>query len=326
MIFIYRIITLLAGFVLEFAFGWPGKLWHPIMGIGKLISCSEKALRRIFPRSDKGQRAAGIIMAAVLPLVSFFVSGAVVYLLYRINLIIGLAVESFMCWTIFASNSLKTAAYEVYNSLENEGIEAGRRAVSMIVGRDTEELSETGVIKATVETVAENLSDGIIAPMIFVLIGGAPFGYLYKTVNTMDSMVGYKNDKYMFFGTGAARLDDFCNYLPARLSGVLMVVCAGICKMDRKSAWRIFKRDRYNHASPNSAQTESVMAGALGVQLAGDAVYFGQLYEKKTIGDAVREIERRDIKDSVRLMLTTCCFSAAVVSIILLTAFAVTAL
>ena len=211
-------------------------------------------------------------------------------------------IQLIMCWQMLAGKSLSKAANGVYKTLKTGTLDDARYAVSMIVGRDTKALDETGIIKATVETVAENTSDGIIAPMMFFLILGIPGMYFYKAVNTMDSMVGYKNDKYRYFGTAAAKLDDVLNFVPARVSGVCMILAASLVGLDGKGAKRIFLRDRKKHASPNSAQTESVCAGALGVQLAGNATYFGQLYEKPYIGDATRPIEAEDIKRSVRLM------------------------
>lgn len=297
-----RAAALLVGLVGEQLIGWPRKLYHPIMAIGALISRTEKLLRAVFPKSKAGERTAGVVMALTLPLISMGVAGGALWLAYRWSWIAGLVLESAMCWSIFASGSLRDAAFAVGTALSEDGLEGGRRAVSMIVGRDTERLTEAGVIKATVETVAENLSDGVIAPLLFTTLLGAAGGFLYKTVNTMDSMVGYKNDRYRYFGTGAARLDDVCNFLPARLSALLMILLSGVCGLDRRGAWRVFRRDRYNHASPNSAQTESVMAGALGVQLAGDAWYFGQLHRKKTIGDALRPVETADIANAVFLM------------------------
>lgn len=195
----------------------------------------------------------------------------------------------------------------VYDALSTDGVDAGRRAVSMIVGRDTSVLDAAGVTRAAVETIAENTSDGVIAPMLYTAIGGPVIGFVYKAVNTMDSMLGYKNDKYMYFGRFAARLDDVVNFIPARISAYLMIAAAfiGGRQFDGKNAYRIFKRDRFNHASPNSAQTESVCAGALRVQLAGDAVYFGKLVKKKYIGDGLREIEYEDIKRANRLMYIT---------------------
>ena len=296
-----RAIAILVGFAGEQLVGWPRKLYHPIMAIGALISKAEKGLRAVFPKSQAGERTAGILMALTLPLISFGLTGGALYFLYRWSWIAGFLAESAMCWSIFASGSLRDAAGEVGIAL-SESLDAGRKAVAMIVGRDTERLTEEGVIKATVETVAENLSDGVIAPLVFTALGGAAGGYFYKTVNTMDSMVGYRNDRYRYFGTGAARLDDVCNFLPARLTALLMILLSGVCDLDRRGAWRVFRRDRYCHASPNSAQTESAMAGALGIQLGGDAWYFGQLHNKKTSGDSLRPVEPADIPSAILLM------------------------
>ena len=193
----------------------------------------------------------------------------------------------------------------VYDRLKYGTLEEARKAVSMIVGRDTAALTEEGVTKAAVETVAENASDGVIAPMLYMAIGGAPLMFLYKGINTMDSMLGYKNDRYLYFGRCAAKLDDAANYLPSRISGGLMVLAAYFSGFDGWNAWKIFRRDNRNHASPNSAQTESVMAGALDVQLAGNAYYFGKLYEKPTIGDPIRLIEQEDIRRANRLLYAT---------------------
>ena len=296
--------AMLAGYLLELIVGWPNRLKHPIVMIGGLISFFERTLRGIFPKTPKGERAAGFLMAALVPLISCGIPAVILWVGYVLHPLAGCTIETLMCWSIFAAGSLKQAAMDVKNALD-VSLEDGRRAVSMIVGRDTQALSETGVIKATVETVAENTSDGIASPAFFTMLGGAAFGYFYKAVNTMDSMCGYKNDRYRYFGTGGARLDDVCNFLPARLCGLVMILCAGFCGLDGKGAFRIFRRDRYNHASPNSAQTESVMAGALNVQLAGDAWYFGKKVEKPTIGDDIRPIERADIDRSCRLMTVT---------------------
>lgn len=218
---------------------------------------------------------------------------------------LGIAAESFMCYQILATKSLKTESDKVYQALQKEGLVAARKAVSMIVGRDTKDLTEEGVTKAAVETVAENTSDGVIAPLFYLMIGGAVSGFAYKAVNTMDSMVGYKNDRYLYFGTAAAKLDDAVNYIPARISAYLMILASAVAGMDWRNAVKIYKRDRYNHKSPNAAQTESVMAGALDVQLAGNAWYFGKLYEKPTIGDARRPVEPQDIRRSHKLLYAT---------------------
>ena len=224
-----------------------------------------------------------------------------------------------MCYQILATKSLKVESMKVYDELAKNDLPSARKAVSMIVGRDTKDLTFSGVAKAAVETVAENTSDGIIAPMIFIAIGGAPMGFFYKAINTMDSMVGYKNEKYMNFGRFAAKLDDVVNYLPARISAYQMILSSFFLRYDYKNAFKIYKRDRYNHASPNSAQTESVCAGALDIQLAGNAYYFGKLYEKPTIGDNIREINYDDIKKANRLLYCTSFISIVIISIIKIT-------
>ena len=237
--------------------------------------------------------------------ISMAVPGIILYLCYHCSFYLGIVIETFMCYQILAARSLQTESDKVYQALETEGLPAARKAVSMIVGRDTQNLTDEGVTKAAVETVAENTSDGEIAPLFYMMIGGAVLGFGYKAVNTMDSMVGYKNDRYRYFGTAAAKLDDIVNYIPARVSAWLMIAAAWILGMDGKNAKRIYLRDRYNHKSPNSAQTESVMAGALDVQLAGDAWYFGTLYKKPTIGDAQRPVEHQDIRRAHRLLYGT---------------------
>ena len=209
----------------------------------------------------------------------------------------------------------------MYDRLKEHDLPGARYAVSMIVGRDTKNLSEQGVTKAAVETVAENTSDGVIAPLFYLMIGGAPLGFFYKAVNTMDSMVGYKNDKYLYFGRFAAKMDDLFNYIPARLSAFFMILSAFCLGMDGKGALRIYLRDRRKHASPNSAQTEAVCAGALGVQLAGDAYYFGKLYHKETIGDPVREIEAEDIVRAGRLMDGTAVLTLIVLGLLRIVVF-----
>ena len=227
---------------------------------------------------------------------------AVLYLAGKIHPYLHLAVMALFCYWMLAAKSLKDESMKVYRELKKEDLKAARRAVSMIVGRDTDQLTAEGVTKAAVETVAENASDGVMAPLLYLAVGGPVLGAFYKAVNTMDSMVGYKNEKYLYFGRFAAKVDDVLNYIPARLSALFMVAAAGLTGLSAKNAWKIFKRDRYNHASPNSAQTEAAMAGALGVQLAGDAWYFGTLYKKKTIGDALRPVECEDIRRANRLM------------------------
>ena len=242
------------------------------------------------------------------------VPGGILYLAYHISFYLGLAVESFMCYQILATKSLKVESDRVYQEIQTGDIARARKAVSMIVGRDTQNLTIEGVTKAAVETVAENTSDGVIAPLFYMVIGGALLGFGYKAVNTMDSMVGYKNDRYLYFGRTAAKLDDIVNYIPARISALLMVISCFFCgkEFDGKRAWYIFKRDRYNHASPNSAQTEAVCAGALGIRLAGNASYFGKIVQKPYIGDAERAVETEDIKRANRLLYATAILCEAI--------------
>lgn len=310
------LLALTAGFLLDLIFGDPKWLYHPVCVIGNLIAFLEKKIRKIFPKSEKGQLAGGILEVVVVCLVSFAVPFTAVRLLYRMSPAAGLILETFWCCQLFASRSLKTESMKVYDRLKNGTIDEARYAVSMIVGRDTQNLTETGVTRAAVETIAESTSDGIIAPMFYMAIGGVPLMFLYKAVNTMDSMLGYKNEKYIYFGRCAAKLDDVMNFIPARLAGCLMTAASFICGLDGKGSWKIFRRDRRNHASPNSAHTESAMAGALNVQLAGDAWYFGKLYRKPFIGDDIRPIECEDIRRADRLMYATAILSVLVCTVI----------
>ena len=309
----YHIIAFIAGFVLDLLIGDPHFIPHPVRLIGSLISFLDKRLNSDVRYNSSENEAnltkykRGVLLAFTVIFATFAVSVIILVAAYSINLYAGVIVEAVMTWQILATKCLRVESMRVYDALRTDGVEAGRRAVSMIVGRDTSVLDEAGVTRAAVETVAENTSDGVIAPMLYTAIGGPVLGFVYKAVNTMDSMLGYKNDKYMYFGRFAARLDDVVNFIPARISAYLMIIAAfiGGRQFDGKNAYRIFKRDRFNHASPNSAQTESVCAGALRVQLAGDAVYFGKLVKKKYIGDGLREIEYEDIKRANRLMYIT---------------------
>ena len=309
----YHIFAFIAGFVLDLLIGDPHFIPHPVRLIGSLISFCDKRLN-----CDAGYNISekklnlikykrGMLLAFTVIFATFAISVIIIVAAYSINLYAGVIAEAVMTWQILATKCLRVESMRVYDALRTDGVDAGRRAVSMIVGRDTSVLDAAGVTRAAVETIAENTSDGVIAPMFYTAIGGPVLGFVYKAVNTMDSMLGYKNDKYMYFGRFAARLDDVVNFIPARISAYLMIAAAfiGGRQFDGKNAYRIFKRDRFNHASPNSAQTESVCAGALRVQLAGDAVYFGKLVKKKYIGDGLREIEYEDIKRANRLMYIT---------------------
>ena len=305
LIYTYHTIALAAGFILDLIFGDPRWLYHPVCLIGKLISSFEKGIRKVFPKTEKGELAGGLVEVILICVITLLVPAFVLYFLYIHLPALGVLLETFWCYQLLATRSLRDESMKVYDALKKGTIEDARHAVSMIVGRDTAELTEEGVTKAAVETVAENTSDGVTAPLLFLLIGGAPLGFLYKAVNTMDSMLGYKNEKYLYFGRIPAKMDDVFNYIPARLTAWFMVVAAFLTGMDGKNAWKIYLRDKRKHASPNSAQSEAVCAGALDVQLAGDAVYFGKVYKKDYIGDAIRKIEPEDILRAGKLMYMT---------------------
>lgn len=306
-----RIIVIVAAFLLDMICGDPHWLWHPVQGIGLIIKYVEAFLRSVFRinaerEADKiRKRVAGVIMVILVIAISLVPVCLILYLAGRINRYVRLGVEIIICYQMLAARSLCVESMKVYYALRDGTIEDARTAVSMIVGRDTASLNEEGVTKAAVETVAENTSDGVIAPLFYMALFGVYGAFVYKAINTMDSMTGYKNDHYIYFGTCAAKLDDIANFIPARLGALLMVAASYLTGLDGKGAWRIFKRDRYNHASPNSAQSEAVCAGALSVELAGDAYYFGKLYKKKTIGDHIRDICPEDIRRSNKLMYVT---------------------
>jgi adenosylcobinamide-phosphate synthase len=303
-----RLIVVFVSFILDICFGDPRWLYHPVCIIGNIIGFLTERLLPKCGKQKKKERIAGFCLVIAVLFLSVSVPFVILYFAYKINTFLGLIVESFWCYQLLAAKSLRVESKKVYDALK-VSLAEGRKAVSMIVGRDTEALDEIGVIKATVETVAENTSDGVVAPLLFMVLFGAVGAFFYKAVNTMDSMIGYQNDKYQYFGTAAAGLDDICNWIPARISAIFMILAAGLCKenqyYNRKDAWRIWRRDRTNHKSPNSAQTEAACAGALQIQLAGDAYYFGKRYKKPFIGDCTREIELEDINRAGKLMYVT---------------------
>lgn len=380
-------LSVLFGFLLDLLFADPQGLPHPVVIIGKGISFLEKHLRRAFPDTPAGRRAAGRVMAALIPLTTFVVTAGLCLLAWMIHPVVFFLLHTLWCWQAVAIRGLAKEAENVYRCLKRgdaslctaeaghagsdpeidevtkvdpeqhvgasehdpehagatgdshnaprdpehagatgdshnaprhpehadpDWLIAARKAVSRIVGRDTQALDAAGVTRAAVETVAENYSDGVIAPYLYMMIGGAPLALTYKSVNTMDSMVGYKNERYIDFGRGPAHLDDVAGYVPARIGALLWILAAGMTKGNMKNAWRIWRRDNRNHASPNSAQTESACAGALGIQLAGPAYYFGELYEKPTIGDPLRPIEAEDIRRANRML-----YAASVLALLL---------
>lgn len=302
MIIFYTPLAVLVGFILDLIFGDPYNLPHPIRLIGNLISGTEKLLRKIINKKPRNLLFGGFILVLVVVTLTTAIPLIILTLLYHYIPLLGFMVESIMCYYILAMKCLKTESMKVYHALEKKDIEGARYAVSMIVGRDTKVLDKEGITRAAVETVAENASDGEIAPLFYLAIGGPVLGFLYKGVNTMDSMVGYKNEKYLYFGRCGAKLDDVLNFIPSRLGAMLMIIIAPLLQLDGKGAKKIFKRDRKNHKSPNSAQTEAACAGALGIRLGGDAFYFGELHHKPTIGDDTRPIENKDIKRANDLM------------------------
>ena len=298
----------LIGMILDWIFGDPVWLYHPVRIIGKWISFLEKIFRK-FAEDQEGNEKKLLIAGGILWILVILASAAVpmgiLYLAEKFSPCAAFVLECFWCYQLLATRSLGKESKKVYKKLIQDDLSGARLAVSMIVGRDTENLTVEGVTKAAVETVAENTNDGVIAPLIYMLIGGPILGFVYKAVNTMDSMLGYKNEKYLYFGRVAAKMDDVAGFIPARISALLMILASCLLGMDGKNALWIWKRDRRKHASPNAAQTEAVCAGALQVQLAGDAWYFGKKHEKDTIGDPIREIEPRDILRSEKLMIGT---------------------
>lgn len=300
--YIIAAIPLILAFLLDLIIGDPYSMPHPIRLIGRMISTLEGKIRVKF---SKNLIKGGVIMALIVAVISTLIPLILLIICYKINLWLGAVVEGIMCFFLIAAKCLRLESMKVCRAAENGDIEAARKAVSMIVGRDTKPLDESGIIRAAVETVAENTSDGVTAPFFFMGIGGAPIGFFYKAVNTMDSMIGYKNEKYADIGRFAAKLDDVLNYLPSRLTAIIMVGISPILGLNTRNAFKIWRRDRRKHASPNSAQTESACAGALGIRLAGDAYYFGKLHKKEFIGDELRTIKCDDIRRANRLMYAT---------------------
>lgn len=302
----YHMIAFAAGFFLDLLIGDPYCLPHPIRWIGNLITKIEVALRK-GEREKKRELYKGVWMVIFIVGITMLVSAAVLIVAYQIHPYLGVMVELVMTYQILATKCLKIESMKVYERLKAEDVEGARKAVSMIVGRDTKVLSEEGIAKAAIETVAENTSDGVIAPMLYIALGGPVLGWMYKAINTMDSMIGYKNEKYLYFGRAAARLDDVVNYLPSRISAYLMILAAGLSGKSycAKHAFKIYRRDCRKHASPNSAQTEAACAGALGIRLAGDASYFGKVVKKPYIGDAERAVEYEDIRRANHLLYVT---------------------
>ncbi|MEG2096618.1 MAG: adenosylcobinamide-phosphate synthase CbiB [Pseudoflavonifractor sp.] len=306
-----RLSALALGFGLDLLLGDPQWLPHPVRAMGRLIALLEPPLRRLCPKTQRGQRGAGLLLVLLVLGISTGLTAALLWLCGQVSVWLAFGAEALLCYQLLATKSLAQASNGVYQALDRQDLPAARGAVAMIVGRDTETLDETGVSKAAVETVAENASDGVVAPLLFMALGGATLGMFYKATNTMDSMVGYQNDQYLDFGRAGALWDDVLNFIPARLAGLLMALSAIPAGFDGANAVRIFFRDRKNHKSPNSAHTEAAAAGALHVQLGGANYYFGQRVEKPTIGDPDRPVEPRDIRRANRLLYATALLALA---------------
>lgn len=327
---IWHITAFVAGFLLDLLLGDPYSFPHPVRLIGRYISFLEERLldrpQAAHTLSVAEKRWRGALLVLVVCVTTVVITTALLAICYSVHPVLGCTLEAVMTYQALALKCLRTESMKVYAALEHGTIEDARYAVSMIVGRDAQQLDGEQVAKAAVETVAENTSDGVIAPMLYLAIGGPVLGFLYKSINTMDSMIGYKNDKYIDFGRCAARLDDLVNFIPARISAIMMI--AGCVFLGREystgEAWRIYKRDRRKHASPNSAQTEAACAGALGVRLAGDASYFGKVVKKPFLGDGDRPVTSRDIVRANRMsyataLLCEACCVAAMLAVVILT-------
>ena len=305
---------IIIAFILDCVIGDPQNPFHPIRIIGNGIALGVNAYRKTGAKTPAVQFIMGAALSAAIIGLSYIFTWAVIRSFYSLNDWTGVLVEAVICYFLIAPKALRDESMKVYHSLTAGDIMSARKNLSYIVGRDTEGLGAAEIVNAAVETVSENLSDGVIAPLIFIFLGGAPLGMAYKAVNTLDSLIGYRNDEFEFFGKFAARLDDLANLIPSRISAWLMILGSFFINADTKGAIRIYIRDRRNHKSPNSAQTESVCAGALGLRLGGDSCYKGALIHKPTIGDGANDPAPKHIIDANRLM-----YAASIIAVILLT-------
>ena len=305
-------VIILIAFLLDCVIGDPQNPCHPIRLIGSCISLGVRAFKRAKPNGLAIRFMLGAVLAIVVICVSFTATRLILSGIYRISWWVGLVAEGIICYFLIAAKALKVESMKVYNSLKAGDLPSARRNLSYIVGRETKNLDEKGIVRAAVETVAENLSDGVIAPLIFIFIGGAPLGMAYKAVNTLDSMIGYRNEDYELFGKFAARLDDVVNFIPSRVSALFMMMACVFVSGNIRGAVRIYAKDRRKHKSPNAAQTESVCAGALGLCLGGDSFYHGKLVQKPTIGDDINTPAPEHIKAANRLMYASVIVAVAV--------------
>ena len=307
-----NIISIYTGYALDLIVGDPYSFPHPVRFIGKLISIVEKYIRKI-TSTDRGLKIAGFFLWFITVGVTFGTTYFVVNL-FKFNNFAYFIVNSILIYTTLATKCLKDESTKIYKVLKTGDIEKSRVQLSYIVGRDTTHLNEKEIVRATVETVAENTVDGIIAPLFYGFIGGAPLAMAYKAINTLDSTVGYKNDKYYYLGFASAKIDDIANYIPARIGVLLLALGSLFTGFNFKNALKIGIRDRKNHKSPNCAFSEGAVAGALGIQLGGTNIYFGKPVYKPTIGDKRREIEVEDIVRTNKIM-----YGASIISILIFT-------
>ena len=307
------VIKIWIAYILDLIFGDPQNIIHPVQIIGKIISLGEKILLK----EKSGSRYkffAGIILNIFVVSITY----GLTCLIYKSSKISGVftLIEIYLMYTVFSVNSLAREGNRVYNILKEGNIEKARKDLSYLVSRDTETMDEKMIIRSTMETISENTVDGIVAPMFYMFLGGLPLAMTYKAINTLDSMVGYKNEKYMDFGKFSAKIDDVANFIPARITGVLIVAASMILRYNYKNSLKIFIRDRKNHSSPNSAHAEAGVAGALGVQFGGRVSYFGKEADKPTIGDKIKDFELEDIKKNIKIMYVASFLSLAIISLI----------
>ena len=309
------VIKIWIAYVLDLIFGDPQNIIHPVQIIGKMIDIGEKSL---LGKKYKSDRKYKFFAGMILNITVISLTYGITYLIRRTseNSIIFTVAEIYLMYTVFSINSLAREGNRVYNILKEGNIERARKDLSYLVSRDTETMDEKMIIRSTMETISENTVDGIVAPMLYMFLGGLPLSMTYKAINTFDSMVGYKNEKYMDFGKFSAKLDDVANFIPARITGILIVIASMILGYDYKNSLKIFIRDRKNHSSPNSGHAEAGVAGALGVQFGGRVSYFGKEVDKPVIGDKIKDFELEDIKKNIKIMYVASFLSLAVFSVI----------
>lgn len=297
-------IQIIIGYIMDLIFGDPYNLFHPVRWIGTSITKLEQFLLNK-KETPFMQKLSGVTLLVIISGVSFLVPFIMLKLASLLHPILVVILSSWMIYQTFATKCLDVETKKVYKALKENNLKEARHYIGYLVSRDTDEMSEEDILKAAIETIAENLADGVVAPIFYVMIGGAPLGWFYKSVNTLDSMVGYRNEKYLHFGWASARFDDVLNYIPARLTAIFIALAGVILKLDVKHGLKMLKRDRHNHSSPNSAYPESITAGLLGIQLGGKATYFGETSLKPTMGDALKNIEVSDLKSTANILYVT---------------------